>query len=350
MSKYYDLLEVNKDASEEEIKKAFRKQAVKHHPDKGGDSEKFKEIAQAYETLSDAQKRRMYDQLGDSGYESSQKGGGSRNPFEGGGFHPFENMHGGDPFNIFEQMFGFGRGQQQNQAAQELIQHKIKITLEEVFAGTQKNIRIMSPKDCSRCKQTCTICKGSGHIEQVLQMGFINQVIRRECHGCNGKGVTSKTPSPDCNECKGAGSTQKEEHFIISLLAGTSHGAQQVVRTGSHNILFTVEVLPHNVFTRQGNDLIMKTSITVGESILGKKIPIPIFDDKGYVMDTSSYGILLNGQKVTIQGKGILDAETNRRGDLIVIIEVKSPNTNRNPISESALQELRVAFEKAGIA
>ena len=333
----YDLLGTQKGASDDEIKRAFRKMAVKEHPDKGGDPEKFKEISNAYTILSDPEKKRAYDNLGDDEFDAVSKGGG------GPGGHPFEGFD-GNPFNIFEHMF-FGGGMRGRPAEAEVIQHKIKITLEDVYKGVQKNIRMTFQRDCSKCKQSCSQCRGTGMQEKIIQMAIFQQVIRSPCDACQGRGSTSKI-SINCSECKGKGSVPKEEHFHLSLPIGTPDGAQQMIRLANYHVMFHIEVVPHNVFVRENNHLLMRVQMTLLESITGKNIIIPHFDGT-FTYNTRSAGIVTHNQVIIIERKGIPVSENNpTRGDLKIICDVVGSKTS---FPEHLVSELTALFKNAGI-
>jgi len=223
--KLYEVLGIGKDASKEDIKRAYKTQAIKHHPDKNGDPEKFKEISNAYQILSDDEKRAQYDRFGDAGLDQMNGGSGGfetvdpRHIFEqffGGGMG---GGHAGFHFDIFQDMFGGGGPQRNSRIKRNDHMHTIRINLAEAYHGAQKNIRISLQKTCFKCKDTCNACQGKGMITDMRRMGFITQMMQRPCDVCRGAGMIIKGKE-GCNECGGKGNYQTEEKVDIQIPRG----------------------------------------------------------------------------------------------------------------------------------
>jgi DnaJ-class molecular chaperone len=340
--KLYDALEIQRDASSDEIKKAYRKLAVKHHPDKGGDPEKFKEISSAYEVLSDENKRNQYDQLGDAGFNDQGQGHGQHfNPhdifqqmFGGGGGHPF----GGDmPFHF--SMHDFHQQQQQSVRRNDHC-HEIHISLADVYTGINKSIKIILQKTCLSCKATCHACQGKGMITELRRVAIFTQMTTVPCSNCSGTGQMSKVKS-SCQECKGKGSYSEEKKQDIQILKGVTHGFQyrfaglgeQIKANGEipGDLVLTVLVDEDKNFSRNNNDLFYKTTITLVESIVGTILNIPHFGGN-CVVDTSTYGVVQPGKQYILEGKGI-----TAKGNMIIIFNISYPREKLNTQQKASL-------------
>lgn len=327
MSKnYYEILGVDKNATQDEIKKAYRKKAIEHHPDKGGDENLFKEAAEAYETLSDPDKRSRYDRFG----SADQRG------------HSF-NMD--DIFSQFGDIFGgfggFGGGSFRNKKVQKRgndLRIKATITLSEVISGTQKKIKYSRQVHCSHCEGkggkdvvTCNSCNGSGQtvITQRTPFGHIQQTVM--CNNCQGEGTTVKHR---CGNCHGYGTVNKEEVIDISIPAGAISGMQmsmagmgnQIKNGISGDLYIVIEDIPDTKFVRNGNDITCEEWINITDAVLGSdliinsptgtiKIRIPNGCDSGKVFNISGKGIpILNS-----------NGATNNNGNLLVKVNIKIP-------------------------
>lgn len=341
MSKnYYDILGVKKDASQEEIKKAYRKLALEHHPDKGGDENKFKEAAEAYETLSDSQKKQEYDMYGSSG--------GQR--FQSHGF----NME--DIFSQFGDIFGnsFNQHYQRSQPKRGRdLRVQVQLTLEDVIFGTTKKIKYRRNDKCNTCSgkggtdvRDCLACQGSGYrtISQQTPFGRIQQTA--PCSNCN---ATGKNVFNKCGSCHGEGVTSKEETVDIQIPAGigngmnlTMQGQGNFVRDGiAGDLHILVEEIPHDKFKRQGNDLYCEEFITISDAVLGTEIRIETPKDKfklNVEPGTES------GQIFSVSGKGIPNLSQNGRtygsGDLHVKVSIKIPK-NLDTQQKKIFEELK---------
>lgn len=341
--KLYNALGVSKDSSQDEIRKAYKKLAVQYHPDKGGDEAKFKEISAAYEVLSDDQKRAQYNQIGDAGLE----GGGMQN----GGGMPHMNPH-----DIFSQMFGGGgmdpfggaqfgfnmhQQQQQNIRRNDNI-HNMHISLADAFNGTHKSIKIILTKTCFKCKTMCNDCQGMGTITEMHRVAIFTQMINRPCGRCNGSGTMSK-PKKDCSECEGKCNYNVDIKKEIDIHKAVVHGHEiklqgygeqgQTSKEIPGDLVLKILIDEDKNFSRSGNDLIHKLSITFTESVIGKDIVIPHYagDIK---MNIDTFGIIEPSRKYIIPGKGMTSAD-----HLIVIFSIKYPKKALNSESKKQLEE-----------
>lgn len=339
MSKnYYEILGVKKDASQDEIKKAYRKLALEHHPDKGGDEEKFKEAAEAYETLSDENRRRDYDRFGTGG---SQR-------FQGHGF----NME--DIFSQFGDIFGGGfdqyyrRGPRKGQD----LRVQVKMTLEEIISGSTKKIRYRRNDKCPTCDgsggtdiRNCSSCNGVGQRTMVQQTPFgrIQQSV--PCNACN---ATGKEILNKCKTCNGDGVKSKEETVEINIPAGVSDGMNltmsghgNYIRDGvSGDLNILISEIPHNKFKRQDSDLYCEEWISISDAVLGTKIKIDIPHEhpslKHLVIDikpgTEAGTILTERNKgvpnLTFGRNGVIASSGN--GNLYIKINIRIPKNLTN--------------------
>ncbi len=338
---YYEVLGVSKGASAEEIKKAYRKAAIAYHPDKNpGNAEaenKFKEAAEAYDVLSNADKKARYDQFGHAGMGGGAGGFGG---FGGGGF----SMD--DIFSRFGDIFGggfggfggFGGGGRQRVAKGSDIRIRIKLSLEEIINGVEKKIKISKKVKCSKCNgrgaeseadiKTCPTCNGSGVVSRVVQ-SFLGQMQPSSpCPSCNGEG---KIISKPCSKCNGAGLTMSNEEISFKIPPGVAQGMQLTVQGKgnmakgdgiSGDLLVVIEETPHPELQRDGNDLIYPLDISVTKAILGGNVEIPSVEGKLRVkIDPGTQ----SGKVLKLRGKGIPDINGYGRGDLLVYIQVWIP-------------------------
>lgn len=348
---YYDLLGVNKTASKDDLKKAYRKLAVQYHPDKNaGDKEaerKFKEINEAYDVLKDDQKRAAYDQYGHSAFQAGGHGGGAGggNPFGagfGGGRGGFEGFSTGNFSDIFEDFFGGGfdtggRGGKSGarvKARGADLRYNMTISLEEAFSGKSKKISFVAATKCSTCDGTgskdrqvvqCTTCNGSGRLR--AQQGFFT--VERTCHSCNGEGQIIKNP---CGSCKGSGSVRKEKTLSVSIPAGVEDGnrirlageGEPGFKGGPAGDLYIfMTVTPHSIFTREGADLHCKVPIKMTTAALGGDIEVPSIEGvrvKLHIPDGTQ-----SEDKFRLKNKGMSKIRSDSRGDMYVHIHVETP-------------------------
>ena len=335
---YYEVLGVSKDASDAEIKSAFRKLAKQYHPDickEANAEEKFKEIQEAYEVLGDENKRKQYDQFGHAAFEQGAGGFGGAQGF--GGF----DASGFDFGDIFDNIFGGGFGgfgRQSRNAPQQgddkLI--RIRLTFEEAVYGCEKDIELDVTEKCEECKgkggsgeKTCPDCHGSGTItkEQRTILGAFMSTTT--CSRCNGKG---KIYENTCSKCRGTGRKMNHKTLSISVPKGVDNGTRLVISgkgsagvnggpNGDLYIEFAVE--NHKYFNRDGDDIYLKVPITITEAILGTKKEIPTL--YGNVKLTIPEGTN-TGDKQRIKGKGVENAKRGSKGDMYIIMDVRVPN------------------------
>lgn len=335
MSKdYYKILGIDKSASQDEIKKSYRKMAMKHHPDKNPNNkeseEKFKECAEAFEILSDPQKRQQYDQFGSVGDRGD-------NPFNFGGRGHGFSME--DIFSQFGDIFNQGFGNRQGKRRGSDLKIKIDLTLEEIISGTIKKIKFTRQDKCKSCDgrggkdmSTCGSCSGTGHRSVVQQtpFGTVRQTVI--CTMCSGEGKVSREP---CKSCHGMATSPKQEIVDIQIPKGTVEGTQMTmpgygnwIKGGDFgNLQIFVEEIPDPNFKREENNLIYDQEISVIDSILGKDFKIK--SPQGDVSFTISPGTQ-HGKIIKISGKGV-PLHNWGIGDLYIRISIRIPkNITKN--------------------
>lgn len=335
---YYDILGVKKDASADEVKKAFRRLARKHHPDAGGDEDRFKEINEAYEVLSDSEKRAQYDQYGQyfgGGMPPGAGGAGGWPGGAGGGFR-VENVDLGD---IFGDMFGGGFGGRQHAGPQPRrgrdVQVDADLTFEQAFSGTSVKVNVERSETCSTCSgsgakrgtspTTCPMCKGSGSVSQGQGMfGF-----SRPCPRCSGSGQVIENP---CPTCRGAGQVIRPEPVSVKVPAGATDGGklrfqgkgESGVNGGPRGDLYVVtRVKPHAYYRRDGADVLLDLPVTVSEAALGTSVTVPT-PDGGKVKLKVPPGTQ-DGRVFRVGGKGAPKLKGAGHGDLKVKAKLVVP-------------------------
>lgn len=338
---YYDVLGVDKSADATAIKKAYRKLAMKYHPDKNpGDKEaeeKFKEINEAYEVLSDETKRRNYDQFGHEGVNG--QGFGGAGGFGGQGFGGFDDIFG----DIFGDMFGggFSGGSRQRRRGPERgadIKQRVNISFEEAAFGKKVQVKINRSEECDEChgsgakpgttKKTCPTCHGSGTVQSVQRTPFGNIASQRTCSTCNGEGEINESP---CNKCHGKGSVRKTKTIEVDIPAGIDDG-QMIKLSGQGEVgekggprgdlYIVVNVQKHEIFTREGYDVYIEMPIRFTQAALGDKLEVPTLDGK------VSYNLPEGTQTGTVfrlREKGIPKLRSNSRGDQYVKVIIDTP-------------------------
>lgn len=355
---YYEVLGVNKGADEAELKKAYRKLAMQYHPDKNpGDKEaeaKFKEINEAYEVVSDKEKRNLYDQFGHAGVNQNAGAGGGFSGFNGdfSGFGGFED--------IISEMFGggfggSGGGRRRNGPRKGSdIATDASITFEEAAFGTAKSIEYYRTEDCVDCsgtgatpgtgKSKCVKCNGTGEQRFVQRSLFGESIAVRECDVCNGTGESIDKP---CNTCRGKARVKKKRKVEIKIPAGIFNGAVMNMR-GEGDLGFKggprgdvqvqIRVAPHAIFKRDGNDIFCDIEISYAQAILGAEVTVPTLDGKvSYKIPAGT----VSGKTFRLKGKGIQDLNGYAKGDQYVKVNIGIPTklTDKQ-------QELLKAFSK----
>lgn len=357
---YYEVLGITKDASADEIKKAFRKAAVKYHPDKeGGDEAKFKEANEAYEVLKDPTKRQRYDQFGHAGVGGGAAGGG--NPFEGFGGFNGQGMHfdfgDGGLGDLFGSFFGGGASQRRSEDMGRDVQTDLTLTFEEAVFGVEKTLHVTMNDVCSHCKgnraepgfelKTCDICKGSGQVVQ--QMNTIFGAIQQAavCRNCSGRG---KIPEKPCSVCKATGVERTKQEITVKIPAGIDDGA--VIRLREHgeaaangnkgDLYVQINVKAHKHFTREGDIILSNQHIEMVDAALGTEIQVETVD--GPVTMKVPAGTQ-SGSDFKLSGHGVPNLRGDNRGAHIVTILVDTP-TNLSKPQKEALESLRAAKKR----
>jgi len=326
MSSYYEILGVDKSASQEDIKKAYRKKALEYHPDRGGDELKFKEAAEAYETLSDEGKRREYDTFGSRGGRSNSRGFDMNDIFSQFG-------------DIFGNPFG-GAFTNQRQRRGNDLRVQMSVTLEEVLTGTTKKVKYKRQNVCSPCNgkggtdvRVCTTCGGQGvrTMTQHTPFGSISQTV--PCNGCGGQGSTVKNR---CGACNGQGTMAVDEVVDINIPKGVASGmSMNMAGYGNHvkdgqpgDLHILIEELPHSRYKRENNTLICEEWISISDAVLGTNLKLQTLHGDSVLQ---IFGGCESGKTFTIPGKGVpfisRNGYTEGPGNLFVKINVKIPKT-----------------------
>lgn len=354
---YYEVLGVNKQASADEIKRAYRSLAKKYHPDMNpGDKEaeaKFKEANEAYAVLSDEEKKAKYDRFGHAAFDPASGGGG--------GFSGFEGFGGGFDFSdIFSSIFGGGRTSAASNAPTEGddILSRVTITFEEAIFGCKKEVNFARVEGCPDCgttgaakgtkPETCSACRGRGYTTVQQQTMFGYSQSQRPCATCRGTGKIVKTP---CQNCNGKGYIKVNKKLEVNIPAGID-SQQRIILRGqgsagrnggpAGNLIIEVRVKSHSVFTRDGNDIYCEVPISFAEAALGAEIDIPVVGGK-----TEKFNIpegTQSGTTFTLKGKGAPDVNApKRKGDMYVTVAVETPK-NMNAEQKKLLRAFAQSF------
>lgn len=336
---YYEVLGVSKNATKEEIKKAYRKQALKYHPDKNpGDKkaeEHFKEAAEAYEVLRSDEKKARYDRFGHAGMS------GAGNGFGGGGmtmediFSSFGDIF-GDAFGGFGAFSSSKRGRRVNKGTN--LRVKVRLSLYEIANGAEKKIKVSRYDTCQTCGgtgaadsnsiSTCSTCRGSGHVTRVTNTMLGQMQTTSVCPACGGEG---KTVTRKCSACYGEGIVQKEDIIKINIPAGVGKGMQMTVtgkgnaprRGGVHgDLLVVIDEESHPDLIREGNDLIYNLFISIPDAVLGANVEVPTIDNNVKIKIEPG---TQPGKILRLRGKGLPEVNGYGRGDLLVNVNVWVP-------------------------
>lgn len=359
---YYEVLGVSKDASADEIKKAYRKSAMKYHPDRNpGDKEaeeKFKECGEAYEVLSDPDKKARYDQYGFAGVDPNFGAGAGGAGF--GGFGGFEGF--GDFSDIFSDFFGGGsrtRSSQQNAPRRgENVMARLELTFEEAAFGCEKEVSAPRIENCAACKgtgsadgviETCQQCRGTGQVRMVQSVMGMQVQSTAACPNCGGRGKIIKTP---CNTCKGKGKVRRTNRVKVKVPGGVDNGQTVRVRgegcVGSNggpngDLLVDVSIKRHKIFTRQDYDVLCEVPISFAQAALGAEIQVPTLD--GMVKYEIPEGTQ-TGREFVLREKGIPEVgNPRRRGDHRFTVVVETP-TKLTKEQKDLLRQLDGSMEE----
>eukprot|EP00638_Chattonella_subsalsa_P005199 CAMPEP_0117754360 /NCGR_PEP_ID=MMETSP0947-20121206/12784_1 /TAXON_ID=44440 /ORGANISM="Chattonella subsalsa, Strain CCMP2191" /LENGTH=414 /DNA_ID=CAMNT_0005573437 /DNA_START=156 /DNA_END=1400 /DNA_ORIENTATION=+ len=341
-SKFYEILGVSKDASESEIKKAFRKLALKNHPDKGGDPEKFKTITRAYEVLSDEEKRKTYDQYGEEGL--SEDGGGP----------------GRSADDIFSMFFGGGRRGPSGPKKGEDLVHPLKVSLEDLYNGKTARLAINRDKLCEGCEgrggkvgaeKTCETCSGRGVRIQLRQLapGMVQQ-LQSTCSICNGEGKMMREKDK-CKDCKGAKVIKERKVLEVHIEKGMRNNqkitfsgeADEAPGTIPGDVIFVVQEKEHSNFKRKGSDLIMTKKISLVEALCGYEFTIKHLDDRTLKVKSAEGQVVKPDSLRMIQGEGMPHhGNPFTKGRLFILFKVEFPA--EGSLGSSALGMLEQAL------
>lgn len=357
---YYEVLGVPKNAGANDIKKAYRKKALELHPDRNPDDpkaeEKFKEAAEAFDVLSDQDKRARYDHYGHAGVEGMSGGSGG---FQGMDMDEILRRFGFDSDDIFGEFFGggrrrsgFGGGRPSGERGSNL-RIRVKLSLEDIFTGVRKTIKVRKQVSCNTCGgsgardkssvDTCQTCRGSGMVNRVTQTPFGMMQTATQCPTCGGAGTTVRNP---CNVCKGEGRVFGEETIEVDIPAGVSEGVT-LSMSGKGNagakggpagdLLITIEETPHEEFTREGNNVIHELFVNFADAALGAKIEVPTLDGRARI--TIPPGTQ-SGKIFRLKDKGLPALQSYQRGDQLIHVNVWTPK-KLNDEERKIMEKLR---------
>jgi molecular chaperone DnaJ len=352
---YYELLGVGRDASEEEIKKAYRKKAIQHHPDKNPGNkqaeEMFKKVSEAYEVLKDADKRAAYDRYGHAAFA---QGAGPRGGGPSGGFHDpfdiFREVFGGGGGGIFEEFFGGGGGGDGARDGADL-RYDIEITLEEAARGVEKEISFRKLAACDRCggtgaepgskRVTCATCRGAGQV--TTSRGFFT--VRQVCPACHGTGTRVEQP---CRECRGEGRINRTTKLNVRIPPGVDTGSKlrsagngEAGVQGGHpgDLYLVIHVQDHEIFERQGDDLFCEIPIKFTLAALGGTIDVPTLSGKASLKIPAG---TQSGTTFRLRDRGMPGLRSGRHGDQLVRVQVEVP-TRLTAEQRKKLEEFAIA-------
>jgi molecular chaperone DnaJ len=355
---FYEILGVAKSASQKEIKDAYRKLAIKYHPDRNPDNKQaeqsFKECAEAYEVLGDEQKRAQYDRFGHQAFDGSGGGyGGGMNMEDI--FRNFGDIFGGGGHNPFDSFFGGGQGGEQRAARGSSIRISMQLTLEEIATGVTKKVSIQRKNTCATCKgdgaadepnakTKCTKCNGSGYVRKVQNTFLGTFQTEAVCSFCNGKG---QIITKNCKTCSGKGVNAEKETLEIKIPAGVQNGMSLSMRGqgnsgenggGKGDLLVQIEEIEHTQFLRDNNNIIYNLHLNFAQLVLGEKVDIPTLDGKASIKIQEG---TQPGKVLRLSGKGIPDINGYGKGDLLVVVNAWTPqkmNAEEKELMEKMLK------------
>ena len=352
-SDYYEVLGVSKDASERDIKKAYKRLAMKYHPDRtAGDKDleaKFKEVKEAYEVLTDSQKRQMYDQYGHAAFE--QGGGGHGGGF-GGGHGDFGDIFG----DVFGDIFGGGGRRQSRQQRGSDLRYNMDLSLEEAVRGKEVEIKVPTWVSCKPCDgsgakagskpKTCTTCHGAGQVQ--MRQGFF--AVQQTCPTCQGTGQIISDP---CDSCHGQGRVEKTKTLSVKIPAGVDTGDRIRLsgegEAGMHgapagDLYVQVSVREHPIFQRDGNNLYCEVPISFTTAALGGEIEVPTLDGRAKLKLPAESQ---TGKMFRMRGKGVKSVRSGAQGDLTCKVVIETP-VNLKDRQRELLEELEQSMGKDG--
>lgn len=357
---FYEVLGVDKSADEAALKKAYRKQAMKYHPDRNPDDKeaeaKFKEVNEAYDTLKDSQKRAAYDQYGHAAFENGGAGAGG---FGGGGFGGAGGFGGQDFSDMFEDMFGdmFGGGARGGRSRGPQrggdLRYNLSVSLDEAYSGKPVQIKIPTSVSCDTCSgsgakkgsdiKTCGTCGGRGEVR--VQQGFF--AMNRTCPDCHGQG---KIISDPCHDCHGTGTVHKEKTLNVNIPKGVDNGTRiRVTGEGeagqngapSGDLYIFIQVKKHNLFEREGPHVLLDMPIDFVSAALGGQLEVPTLDGKKALLKIPEG--TQSGTQFRLRGKGMPVTNSSSFGDMFVNVEVEVP-TKLSKKQKELLEEFKEAY------
>eukprot|EP00434_Breviolum_minutum_P018538 symbB.v1.2.016351.t1/scaffold1222.1/size194531/25 len=348
----YQLLGVDRNADEASIKQAYKKQAMKHHPDRGGDEAQFKDISKAYEVLSDPQKRQIYDAYGEAGLEGAGADAGG--------------AQGMNPFDLFSHIFGFQAGNQQRRSRPVTARYDVQLTLEELYVGTSRRINYERNKICTSCHgqggknpQVCQRCKGVGYVITTQQFGPMIQQSQSVCGSCQGKGMIIQ-PKDICQVCKGVGTIKEKTPFEITIEPGAEDGheyhfpgaSDEALGHDPGDLIIRIKEKTHPVFQRvqeclpnkssawfcydfvHQDSLVMVRKISLAEALCGFNFTTKFLDGQNLVVSSEPGKVMKPGDMLVINGKGMPKKASKKQGNLFVDFPPELPESSRQGLAE----------------